>query len=274
MGQKTHPEGFRLGFVKNWKSQWFSTENYSEFLHEDIKTRRFIKNKLKHGAIEKIVIERRGEDINVYIHSARPGIIIGRKGSEVKELRDELTKMLDRKVNIEIKEISSPELSAQLVAEDIANQIMNRRSYRRAMKNAVSQAMRLGAEGVKIICSGRLGGFEMSRSERVMEGRVPLHTLRADIDYGFSEAHTTAGRIGVKVWIFKGDTKMEEIEKEMEEKKLAEKREERKKKKKTRHRRKPKVKATDSDAKEKTNNKKTEKKTGKKKKPDKEKDEK
>lgn len=264
MGQKTHPLGFRLGYVKDWKSQWFSSDKYAEYLHEDLKIKKHIKNKLSHGAIEDIVIERRGEEVNIYIQTARPGIIIGRKGSEVKALRSEISKMIDGKVNIEIKEVSTPELSAQLVAEDIAHQIENRRSYRRAMKNAISQALRFGAEGIKIICSGRLGGYEMSRSERMMKGRVPLHTLRADIDYGLAEANTISGKIGVKVWIFKGDTKMEELEKEMEEEIEEEKRKKRKKKV-ERHRRKPKVKAKKIDKKKKKKKDNDEKKKGDKK---------
>jgi len=202
MGQKTNPIGFRLGYIKTWKSRWYSKENYSTYLHEDLRMRRHIKGNLENAAISSVEIERRGENVTVFIHTARPGIIIGRRGAEVNKLREELNKLSKGKVNIEIKEIKNAELDAQLVAESIANQIERRIGFRRAMKRAVANCMRFGALGVKIEAAGRLGGAEMARSERYFEGRVPLHTLRADIDYGVATAKTNSGAVGIKVWIF------------------------------------------------------------------------
>lgn len=216
MGQKTHPIGFRLGITKTWVSRWYSRKNYRKFLHEDIRIREYLKKKLYHAGISKIEIERTADKVIINIHTARPGIVIGKKGSEVELIKKELKKITDSDIYIDIKEVRRPELDAQLVAENIALQIEKRVAYRRAMKRAVSSAMRLGAQGIKIAVSGRLGGAEMARSEWYREGRVPLQTLRADIDYGFAEAFTTYGVIGVKVWIFKGEI-IPEKEKQREE---------------------------------------------------------
>lgn len=216
MGQKTHPIGFRLGIIKTWSSRWYSRRNYSKFLHEDIKIREYLKKKLYHAGISSIEIERTADKVIINIHTARPGIVIGKKGSEVEMIKKDLKKFTDGEIYIEIKEVRRPELDAQLVAENIALQIEKRVAYRRAMKRAVSSAMRLGAQGIKIAVSGRLGGAEMARTEWYREGRVPLQTLRADIDYGFAEAFTTYGVIGVKVWIFKGEI-IPEKEKQSEE---------------------------------------------------------
>ncbi len=216
MGQKTHPTGFRLGITKTWVSRWYSRRNYRKFLHEDIRIREYLKKKLYHAGISKIEIERTADKVIINIHTARPGIVIGKKGSEVELIKKELKKITDSDIYIDIKEVRRPELDAQLVAENIALQIEKRVAYRRAMKRAVSSAMRLGAQGIKIAVSGRLGGAEMARSEWYREGRVPLQTLRADIDYGFAEAFTTYGVIGVKVWIFKGEI-IPEKEKQSEE---------------------------------------------------------
>ncbi len=217
MGQKTNPIGFRLGYIKTWKSRWYSKENYSTYLHEDLSMRRHIKSSLENAAISSVEIERRGENVTVFIHTARPGIIIGRRGAEVNKLREELNKLSKGKVNIEIKEIKNAELDAQLVAESIANQIERRIGFRRAMKRAVANCMRFGALGVKIEAAGRLGGAEMARSERYFEGRVPLHTLRADIDYGVATAKTNSGAVGIKVWIFLAERLPGEVREEMME---------------------------------------------------------
>lgn len=205
MGQKVHPIGFRLGYTKTWESRWFSTRNYVRMLHEDIKIRRFLKAKLAHAGIAKVEIERAAKQITVNIHTARPGIVIGKKGSEVEKLKAELEKMTPSQVYINIREVRRPEVDAVLVAENVALQLEKRVSYRRAMKRAVSTALRFGAKGVKIHCSGRLSGAEIARSEWYRQGRVPLQTLRADIDFGIAEAKTTYGKIGVKVWVYKGD---------------------------------------------------------------------
>lgn len=205
MGQKVHPIGFRLGITKTWSSNWYAKKNYAELLHEDIKIRNFIKEELSHAGISRVGIERTGNKTRVNIHTARPGIIIGKKGSEVDRLRDDLTKLTDSNISINIQEIRKAEVDAQLVAENVALQLVRRVAFRRAMKRAVTQALRLGAKGVRIACAGRLGGTEMARREWYREGRVPLHTLDADIDYGFHEAKTLYGTIGVKVWIFKGE---------------------------------------------------------------------
>ncbi len=205
MGQKVHPVGFRLGIVRTWESKWYAEKDYSGLLHEDLKLRDYLKKRLHHAGISKIEIERAASKAKVNIFAARPGIIIGKKGSEVEALKKDLAKLTDKEVFINIQEVRKPEIDAQLVAENVALQLERRVAFRRAMKKAVSQALKFGAEGVKIECSGRLGGAEMSRREWYREGRVPLHTLRADIDYGFAEAKTTYGIIGVKVLIFKGE---------------------------------------------------------------------
>jgi small subunit ribosomal protein S3 len=205
VGQKVHPYGFRLGTLYGWQSNWFAGKHYAKQLHEDLAVRKFIKKKLFHAGISKIVIERTGEKLVVNIHTARPGILIGKRGAEVDTLRQELKAYTDRDIFINVKEIRKAELDAQLVAEAIALQLERRVAFRRAMKKAMISTMKFGAEGIKIQCSGRLGGAEMGRRERYHEGRVPLHTLRADIEYGFAEAKTTYGIIGVKCWIFKGE---------------------------------------------------------------------
>jgi small subunit ribosomal protein S3 len=205
MGQKVHPIGFRLGYVKTWSSRWFAEKDYAHLLHEDLRIRAMVKEKLYHAGVAKIEIERSGNQIKIYISTARPGIIIGRKGAEVDKLKAELDGLTKRQVQINIKEVRKPELDAQLVGENIAMQLQKRVSYRRAMKKSVAAAMRLGALGIKVHCAGRLGGAEIARKEWYREGRVPLHTLRADIDYGFAESKTTYGQIGVKVWIYKGE---------------------------------------------------------------------
>ena len=205
MGQKVHPIGFRLGVIKTWDSRWFSQKNYAALLHEDIKIRKIVKERLMHAGVSKIEIERAGQKAKINIHTARPGIIIGKKGAEVDKLKKDLETMTGKQMYINIQEIRRPELEAQLVAENIALQLERRIAFRRAMKKAVTSALRLGAQGIKITCSGRLAGAEIARTEWYREGRVPLHTLRADIQYGFFEAKTTMGQIGVKVWIYRGD---------------------------------------------------------------------
>ena len=206
MGQKVHPYGFRLGVIYGWQSNWFSERNYSSNLHEDLRIRDFIKRRAFHAGISKIVIERRAEKMSVNIHTARPGILIGKRGAEVETLRAELASFTNHKeVFVNIKEIRKAELDAQLVAENVALQLERRVAFRRAMKKAVTSAMKFGAGGIRIQCSGRLGGSEMGRREWYREGRVPLHTLRADVDFGLAEARTTYGIIGVKVWIFRGE---------------------------------------------------------------------
>lgn len=206
MGQKVNPISMRIGIVKTWESRWYADKNYAAFILEDDKIRKFIKKKLNHAGISKVEIERSSKHVRLRIFTARPGIVIGKKGSEIELLKRELQKnIISHEVSIDIQEIRKPEVDAQLVAENVANQLIRRIAFRRAMKRGVSSAMRFGAKGVKIICSGRLGGAEMARTEWYREGRVPLHTLRADIDYGFTEAKTTYGIIGVKVFIFKGE---------------------------------------------------------------------
>ncbi len=213
MGQKVHPYGFRIGTLFGWQSNWFAERHYSEQLHEDIRIRNFIKKKLYHAGISKVVIDRTGEKIVVNIHTARPGILIGKRGAEVDTLRKELGAFSPREVFINIREIRKAELDAQLVAENVALQLERRMAFRRAMKKAVTSTMKFGAQGIRIQCAGRLGGSEMGRREWYRDGRVPLHTLRADIDYGLAEAKTTYGVIGVKCWIFKGDVADKEIRK-------------------------------------------------------------
>jgi small subunit ribosomal protein S3 len=205
MGQKVHPTGLRLGVIKTWDSRWFSQKNYSTLLHEDIKIRKIVKERLMHAGVSKVEIERAGQKAKINIHTARPGIIIGKKGAEVDKLKKDLEVMTGKQMYINIQEIRRPELDAQLVAENIALQLERRIAFRRAMKKAVTSALRLGALGIKITCAGRLAGAEIARTEWYREGRVPLHTLRADIQYGFFEAKTTMGQIGVKVLIYRGD---------------------------------------------------------------------
>ena len=205
MGQKVNPIGLRLGIVKTWESRWYADKNYSEYILEDHQIRKYLKKKLFHAGISRIEIERSSKRVRLRVYTSRPGIVIGKKGSEIALLKKELEKMVQHEVLIDIQEVRKPEIDAQLVAENIAQQIERRVAFRRAMKRGIQSAMRFGAEGVKVICSGRLGGAEMARTEQYREGRVPLHTLRADIDYGFIEAKTTYGIIGVKVFIFKGE---------------------------------------------------------------------
>jgi small subunit ribosomal protein S3 len=205
LGQKVNPVGLRLGIVKTWESRWFGGKNYAEYILEDHRLRKFIKEKLYHAGVSRIEIERSSKRVRLRIYTSRPGIVIGKKGSEISQLKKEIEKMTDREILIDIQEVRKPEIDAQLVAENVALQIERRVAFRRAMKRGVSSAMRFGALGVKIICAGRLGGAEMARTEWYREGRVPLHTLRADIDYGFTQARTTYGVIGVKVFIFKGE---------------------------------------------------------------------
>ena len=215
MGQKINPYGFRLGVTTDWKSRWFSERDYKEYLTEDWKIRRAIMTKLESAAISRIEIERTRDKVRVDIHTARPGIVIGRRGAQADELRALLTQITGNpKVQLNIVEIKSPELDAALIAQGVADQLVNRIAFRRAMKRAVQNAQKAGALGIRVQCSGRLGGAEMSRTEWYREGRVPLHTLRADIDYGQAEARTTFGRIGVKVWIYKGEIPVEKKRRE------------------------------------------------------------
>ena len=205
MGQKTNPIGLRLGIIKSWESRWFSEKDYSKLLQEDINIRKFLMKKLSSAGISKVVIERPAKLAKITIHTSRPGVIIGKKGSDIEKLKKEVGNITDSDVSINIMEIKKPELDSQLVADNIAQQLERRVAFRRAMKRAVQSAMRLGALGIRVNCSGRLGGAEIARTEWYREGRVPLHTLRADIDYGVSRASTTYGICGVKVWIFKGE---------------------------------------------------------------------
>ena len=205
MGQKVNPTGLRLGVIRTWESRWYAKKNYADFIYEDFKIRQFLKKRLGHAGVSKIEIERSNKRVRLRIFTARPGIVIGKKGAEIAQLKKDLGKVVSQEVMIDIQEVRKPELDAQLVAESVAQQLERRVAFRRAMKRGVSSAMRFGAEGVKIICAGRLGGAEMARTEWYKEGRIPLHTLRADIDYGFAEASTTDGQIGVKVFIFKGE---------------------------------------------------------------------
>jgi small subunit ribosomal protein S3 len=205
LGQKTHPIGIRLGIVKTWDSRWYLKKGYADQLLEDINIRKDIKAKLYHAGVSRIEIERAGQKIRVIIHTARPGIIIGKKGSEVEKLRKDIELVSGKQVSVDIKEIRKPEIDAQLVAENIALQLEKRIAFRRAMKKSVASALRFGAQGIKITCSGRLAGAEIARTEWYREGRVPLHTFRADINYGTAQAKTTFGIIGVKVWVYHGD---------------------------------------------------------------------
>ncbi|MGQ9655195.1 MAG: 30S ribosomal protein S3 [Thermodesulfobacteriota bacterium] len=205
MGQKVHPVGFRLGVVRTWSSRWYAEKDYGKQLHEDIGVRRYLKQRLYNAGVSRVEIERTANRATIDIYTARPGIVIGKKGAEIDALRDDLQRMTGRDIVINIKEVRKAEIDAQLVAENVALQLERRVAFRRAMKRAVSTAMKFGAQGIKIHCSGRLGGAEMARREWYREGRVPLHTLRAEIDYGFAEARTTYGVIGVKVHVFKGE---------------------------------------------------------------------
>ena len=206
MGQKVNPKGLRVGIIRDWDSKWYANKkDYLNLLHEDIKVRKFIKSKLYAAGVPLIEIERAANRMKVTIHTAKPGIVIGRGGAEVENLRKELVKLTGKQVNLSIAEVKKPELSSQLVAENVAAQLEKRIAFRRAMKQAVAKTMRMGAEGIKIAVSGRLNGAEIARTEWYSEGKVPLHTLRADIDYGFAEANTTYGKIGIKVWIYKGE---------------------------------------------------------------------
>ena len=205
MGQKVHPHGLRVGVIKGWDSKWYAGKDYEKFLLEDIKIREFIKEKLFLSGISKVEIERASNKARISIHTAKPGMVIGRQGSNIELLKTDLKKMTDSAIDINIVEVKTPDMDATLVAENIAAQLERRIAYRRAMKQCVGRTMRMGAKGIKITCGGRLGGAEIARSESYREGSIPLHTLRADIDYGTAEAHTTYGRIGIKVWIYKGE---------------------------------------------------------------------
>lgn len=205
MGQKTHPIGFRLGVNKTWASRWFSVREYSSLLHQDLKLRDYLKRRLRHAGVSKIEIERLANKAKINIHTARPGIVIGKKGTGIDQLRQEVQKLSKSEVFINILEVRKAEADAQLISENIADQLERRVAFRRAMKKAMSQAFKFGVKGIKIQCAGRLGGSEIARTERYAEGSVPLHTLRADIDYGTAEALTTYGLIGIKVWVYKGE---------------------------------------------------------------------
>ncbi|HEY2989552.1 MAG TPA: 30S ribosomal protein S3 [Candidatus Binatia bacterium] len=210
MGQKTHPKLFRVGVIDSWDSKWFARHDYAKLLHEDFKIKNFLKSRLYHAGISKIEIESAANKAKINIHTARPGIVIGKKGAEIEKLKKELSRLTQREVYLNIIEVRRPDLDAQLVGENVALQLERRVAFRRAMKESVSRAMRMGAQGIKIQCAGRLGGTEIARTEWYREGRVPLHTLRADISYGFAESKTTYGVIGVKVWIFRGEVLTEE----------------------------------------------------------------
>ena len=205
MGQKVNPNGIRLGINRTWSSRWFSKAEYAKLLHQDLEIKKYVHSTLKNASISKVNIERAAKKIRISIYSSRPGIIIGKKGADIESLKNKLTKLSNLEVFLDIKEVRKPEVEAKLVAENIANQLEKRVSFRRAMKKAVQSSMRLGAKGVKVLCSGRLGGAEIARSEKYHEGSVPLHTLRSDIDYATAEAETTYGICGIKVWINKGE---------------------------------------------------------------------
>ena len=205
MGQKTHPKGFRLGITENWDSRWFAKQDYARLLHQDLKIREFIRERLQHAGVPRVEIERSGNKVKVNIFTARPGIVIGKKGAEIDKLKKEVQAIAKSDTFLEIHEIRRPDLDAQLVAENIAMQLQRRIMFRRAMKEAVARAMRMGAQGIRVQCAGRLGGHEIARTEWYREGRVPLHTLRADVHYGLAEAKTTFGVIGVKCWVYRGD---------------------------------------------------------------------
>lgn len=215
MGQKTHPIGFRIGVNKTWSSRWFSVRDYANFLHEDLKVREFLKKKLRHAGVSKIDIERVAGKVKINIHTARPGIVIGKKGSGIDQVRLEAQKLSKSEIFVNVLEVRKAEADAQLIAENIADQLEKRVAFRRAMKKAMSQAFKFGVSGIKIQCSGRLGGAEIARVERYAEGSVPLHTLRADIDYGTAEALTTYGLIGIKCWVYKGEVIGKQLRTEM-----------------------------------------------------------
>jgi len=213
LGQKVHPCGFRLGVNKDWQAKWYAEKNYTRFLLEDLKLRKVINEKCAGGAVARVEIERRGDEVNITVYSARPGILIGRGGQNVEALRAELEKVSGDRIRLTIREIEHPELAATLVAQSIAERIEERIPFRRAMKQAVFRTLQAGAKGIKVTCGGRLGGVEIARSETIHQGQMPLHKIRADIDYGFAEAHTIMGRIGIKVWIYRGDVMPEVKEK-------------------------------------------------------------
>ncbi len=205
MGQKVHPKGFRIGVIKTWDSNWYADRNYTDLIFEDYKVRHYVKDQFYAAGISRVEIQRTANRLRVTIHTAKPGIVIGRGGAEVEKIKAELTKMTGKTVNINIQEIKKPELDAQIVAEGIAQQLEKRASYRRAIKQAIQRSMKMGAVGIKVAVSGRLGGAEIARAEWQSDGKVPLHTLRADVDYGFAEANTTYGKLGIKVWINRGE---------------------------------------------------------------------
>jgi len=215
MGHKVHPKIFRMGVTESWDSKWYADQDYTNLLHEDFKIKKFVKSRVYHAGISKIEIERASNKAKINIHTARPGIVIGKKGAEIEKLKEELSRLTAGEIYINIHEVRRPDLDAQLVAENVALQLERRVAFRRAMKESVSRAMRMGAQGIRVQCGGRLGGNEIARTEWYRDGRVPLHTLRADVNYGSAEAHTTYGLIGVKVWIFRGEvlTKEEEQQK-------------------------------------------------------------
>jgi small subunit ribosomal protein S3 len=215
VGQKTHPTGFRLGVIRTWDSRWFAGKNYADWLNEDVLIRRFVRQRLARAGIARVTIERSTKKVTVNIHTARPGMVIGRKGQEVDMLRDQLNVLTAKQVYLNIKEVKKPELNAQLVSEHVASQLENRVSFRRAMKKSITSAMRMGAKGIKIQCGGRLGGAEIARVEQYHDGEVPLHTLRADIDFGTSTAKTTFGTIGVKVWVYVNDVFPRDFKREL-----------------------------------------------------------
>jgi small subunit ribosomal protein S3 len=214
MGQKVHPKGFRLGVIEQWDSKWFARREYADLLHEDLRLRKFLKERLYHAGISKVEIERAANKAKINIYTARPGIVIGKKGAEIEKLKSEIGRLTKRESFINIHEVRRPDVDAQLVAENVALQLERRVAFRRAMKEAVGRAMRMGAQGVKVQCAGRLGGAEIARTEWYREGRVPLHTLRADISYGLAEAKTTYGVIGIKSWIFRGEALTKDEEKQ------------------------------------------------------------
>ena len=215
MGQKTHPKIFRMGVTESWDSKWYADQDYTKLLHEDFKIKKFVKSRVYHAGISKIEIERAANKAKINIHTARPGIVIGKKGAEIEKLKEELLRLTSGEIYINIHEVRRPDLDGQLVAENVALQLERRVAFRRAMKESVSRAMRMGAQGIRVQCAGRLGGNEIARTEWYRDGRVPLHTVRADVNYGLAEARTTYGVIGVKVWIFRGEvlTKEEEQQK-------------------------------------------------------------
>lgn len=205
MGQKIHPYGFRLGVTKDWKAKWYAEKGFGKLLVEDRKIRVFVTKNLSHAGISNIIIERAANKVKIVIYTGRPGLVIGRKGQGAEQLKNDLAKFVDKEIMLEIKEVRRPETDAQIIADGISSQLERRVAYRRAMKRSVTQAMRMGAQGIKVACAGRLAGAEIARSEWYREGRVPLHTLRSDVDYGFSQAYTVYGVIGVKVWVFHGE---------------------------------------------------------------------